>query len=90
MTVGNVCLAMFRVAAIHAEGLMCVGGFNVQVGLGVAIYQGDCYVQERDFFGCQVTPLLYWCIVRCMRLYFHRKKICAYMRDAPNSEHFML
>ena len=34
--------------------------------------------------------ILYWCVIRCMHLYFHMKKICTYTQDAPNSKNFMI
>ena len=37
-------LAVFRVATIHAEELMCICGINMQVSADATIYQGDCCV----------------------------------------------
>ena len=44
LTVRDGSLAGFRVAVIHAEELMCILGFNMQVSLDAAIDQGDCCI----------------------------------------------
>ena len=44
LTVRDGDLAVFRVAAIHVEEMMCICGFNMLVSLEAAIYYGVCCV----------------------------------------------
>ena len=51
MAIRNQDFAVMWVAAIHPEILMCVRGFDVQVGAYQSIPQVDLRVEEGDFIG---------------------------------------